>query len=68
MDNILAYLLNTEELKIELVAMVLESGADLYLHTYYADPSVVDVGLEYTESRHPQPATTLAKIYGVGDV
>ncbi|MDF2925184.1 MAG: hypothetical protein K0R57_4098 [Paenibacillaceae bacterium] len=42
MANIMAYYLNTEELKIELDEMILEAGVKPYLHTSYVAPYVED--------------------------
>ncbi len=42
MANIMAYYLNTEELKIELDEMILEAGVHPYLHTTYVAPYVED--------------------------
>jgi hypothetical protein len=45
MENILAYFLNSEELKIELDEMVLESGTTPYLHTQFVSPHLEDAKL-----------------------
>lgn len=46
MDTIMQYRMNTEELKIELDRMILESGVTPYLHTVYCAPHIADGKLD----------------------
>ena len=46
MNNILAFRINTEEMKIELDEMIIEAKIVPYLHTYYSAPLVKDGKLE----------------------